>query len=772
MKVNGDTRQTSSSQVCDQPVAKSKGFSSISRSSQITPSHSYHSGEPSSEKLGSIGDRIWVDSNENGLQDRNEVGLAGVEVTLLRADSSGQFQIVATTTTDSAGNYRFDELPAGDNELVFEAPEGYVFSPDDVGHDDTIDSDADNVGRSDVVTLGEGEINLNIDSGLICKPTPPPAKLGSIGDRVWHDTNGNGIQDAGEAGVAGVIVELTGAGDDGKFGTGDDIELTTQTDGAGAYAFDDLKAGDYVATFTAPDGKVFTIPNAGTDPTADSNADPDTGETGVITLEEGEDERTIDAGLVEEPVGPELGSIGDFVFLDDNQNGIQDDGEDGVAGLTVTLRDRGGFVGTTTTDDDGFYLFDGLEAGDYRVNFTAPEGLAFTEPFQGDDPALDSNASPTNGNSDIINLEAGEDDSTIDAGLIDPAAPELGSIGDVVFLDDNQDGIQDPDEDGVEGVTVTLTDDDGNPLETTTTDADGAYLFDELDAGDDQVAFSDLLDGFVFTQPFQGTDPALDSNADPVTGESDVITLERGEDDPTIDAGIFEQPVAQPAIELQKLVRAEKLTPDFDGPVCDVAGKPLGMTFLFTGGSQLSTSQDGDKASVSGNVPTDGTFRVIVSKEDDPDKALDGKAEDTFFDDEVTVGDTFTASSIEGKKLPSNTYIHVFDGNSAIQTSSYHLSCSQPINLGDVIGASTLIGYVGEDASFEIPMVSDDEMSALLAEADGDNAGEETVSFRAKRRWRVHRHRRRRRLWFLGRFTGGCAFCLTDDACGRVNTST
>ena len=71
-------------------------------------------------------------------------------------------------------------------------------------------------------------------------------QLASIGDRVWMDANGNGIQDAGETGAGGMTVTLKTAGADGVFGTADDVAVaSTVTDWQGNYEFYNLAAGDY-----------------------------------------------------------------------------------------------------------------------------------------------------------------------------------------------------------------------------------------------------------------------------------------------------------------------------------------------------------------------------------------------------------------------------------------------------------------------------------------------------------------------------------------------
>jgi hypothetical protein len=116
--------------------------------------------------------------------------------------------------------------------------------------------------------------------------------------------------------------------------------------------------------------------------------------------------------------------------------------------------------------------------------------------------------------------------------------PELACIGDYVWNDLNMDGIQDPDESGIEGVVVHLMDCAGNTLDETMTDADGYYDFCELDAGDYNIHFV-LPDGYVFSPMNMGGDPALDSDADPTTGATVCTTLDPGENDMTWDAGMY-----------------------------------------------------------------------------------------------------------------------------------------------------------------------------------------------------------------------------------------
>lgn len=121
---------------------------------------------------------------------------------------------------------------------------------------------------------------------------------------------------------------------------------------------------------------------------------------------------------------------------------------------------------------------------------------------------------------------------------LDVTQPELAAIGDYVWYDMNQDGIQDEGEMGVEGVTVHLMDCQGNILDEMLTDANGFYWFGDLEPGDYNIHFV-LPDGYVFSPQDQGSDDALDSDADTATGMAICTTLDPGEEDPTWDAGIY-----------------------------------------------------------------------------------------------------------------------------------------------------------------------------------------------------------------------------------------
>jgi serine-aspartate repeat-containing protein C/D/E len=242
----------------------------------------------------------------------------------------------------------------------------------------------------------------------------------SLGNRVWEDRNANGIQDNGEPGVDGVIVQLLDS-------SGNVINSDT-TDQDGIYGFGFLATLEQVDDFTftpiaygvrcvLPEDYAYTPdfdqePNRGPDAgDLNSNADPDdNGFMGSYILNADEDLPTIDCGLIP------LAGLGNFVWLDANRNGIQEldaDGEPveaGIEGVEVTLRNPGDngtcelsdeVLESTTTEEDGYYEFFGLMPGDYCVTFEQPADLVPSPRDAGNDDALDSDGLV----SDVVTLD-------------------------------------------------------------------------------------------------------------------------------------------------------------------------------------------------------------------------------------------------------------------------------------------------------------------------------------------------------------------------------
>jgi hypothetical protein len=162
---------------------------------------------------------------------------------------------------------------------------------------------------------------------------------------------------------------------------------------------------------------VFSPQDQGADDAKDSDADPTTGATICTTLDPDETDLTWDAGIY-----IPRAAIGDFVWYDDNRDGIQDPGEAGIQGVTVYLFQCGQTtpMKSMETDVSGYYLFDDLMPGDYFLQFALVPGLEFSPQDQGSDDAIDSDADPTSGVTVCTTLDPGETDLTWDAGMNEP----------------------------------------------------------------------------------------------------------------------------------------------------------------------------------------------------------------------------------------------------------------------------------------------------------------------------------------------------------------
>ena len=515
-----------------------------------------------------LGDFVWFDSNGNGKQDGGEPGVAGATVTLLNADGTAAKDIngvlVPPQVTPSTGLYQFTNLAPGSYIVQFVAPNGYTFTQYLQGTDTAIDSNANpaNSGKTGTITLVSGQTDNTWDAGLV-------GSL-SLGDYVWVDTNGNGIQDDGNTGINGLTVQLLGSNGTTVLAT---TTTANNTSGQpGYYLFSNLVPGTYYVQFTAPSGYVYTTKYVNGSGSAvagnDSNADTTSGKTDAIALNA---DGTVTINGANGTSGSNLGidaglkgtlSLGDYVWVDTNGNGIQDDGNTGINGLTVQLLGSNGtsVLATTTTANNtsgqpGYYLFSNLVPGTYYVQFTAPSGYVYTAKYvNGSGSAVagnDSNADTTSGKTDAIALNAngtvtingaaGAAGSNlgIDAGLYKPAA-----LGDFVWNDGNGDGMQVTNSVGIAGVTVKLLDSGGNVIRTTTTDANGKYLFSNLAPGTYSVEFVKPA-GYIFTIANAGTNDTIDSDANATTpnaatAKTGTYTLVSGETNLTVDAGVYQ----------------------------------------------------------------------------------------------------------------------------------------------------------------------------------------------------------------------------------------
>ena len=437
----------------------------------------------------SIGSFIWNDANGNGIQDAGESGVPGASVRLLDSsanpakDSNGVE--VPTQVTGTDGLYRFAGLPPGVYQVEATVPAGYRPTPTQAGDpvnastganvvagDSNIaSSPSAGVYRSALTTLTVGAEpieagglpgddqdaaadangNMTVDFGFV--------QAASLGSFVWSDTNGDGLQTAGEPGLAGAtVVLLDRNGNPATAIDGQPVPART-TGSDGLYYFSGLAPGSYLVEVTPPPGYAPTA-NQSTDAidaatganlvAGDSNiaSSPSAGvyRSALTTLTVGaepveagglpgdDQDATADAnGNMTVDFGFQLQrmSLGSLVWRDLNGDGLQSPAEPGIAGIVVRLLDGSGNpavdldgapVASQTTLADGLFFFDNLAPGTYRVEATAPSGYLPTlkqstgivnastgANIAANDSNIDSQPSPGVYRSGAITLAAGKE---------------------------------------------------------------------------------------------------------------------------------------------------------------------------------------------------------------------------------------------------------------------------------------------------------------------------------------------------------------------------
>jgi hypothetical protein len=501
--------------------------------------------------------RVWDDANANGIQDKGEAGIKNVKLRLVNDDKSktnyasqdnGDGNAHQVLTSDAEGLVTFTKVRQG-NRLrvkVVEPPAGAVGTYQNKGNQIELDSDLGANGLSDSFTLSHsGAAFSEIDLGY--------RMPNSMIVRVWDDSNGNGIQDDSEAGIKDVKLclvmddKVTNLGDQNSGGNAHQ-ELITNADGFVSFTKVPQNKRLRVKVTNAPKGATVTASNRGDDSEKDSDLEQGNVSDSFMMTQAGD--------LTEIDLGYRMPTeMVVRVWDDQNNNGIQDEGELGISNVKLRLIEDKGEANVDNqnnggnadqeliTNDDGLATFTGVPKIKLRVKVTnRPKGAALAQRNKGEDEEGDSDLrSDSTSDSFDLGTFTGSSFGSIDLGYLMPRDVEVR-----VWDDINGNGVQDIDEQGIENVNLRLIDakkenfadqgNGGNSHQELTTDASGIVKFTQVPKGQNLMAkITNKPPGAIATGRNKGEDEGADSDLrSDLT--SDAFNLNKFTDDGIFDS--------------------------------------------------------------------------------------------------------------------------------------------------------------------------------------------------------------------------------------------
>ena len=442
---------------------------------------------------GTVKGLVFADRNDNGRQDPGEAGLAGTAVRLMSEDGEAFSAVL-----DESGAFLFDAVMPGRYYLEYRLPEGAIFARE--GGDSAISGENG---------TGRGEWFNFRTADWVEAPLCGALTLGSISGTAFHDPDGSGTMENGDTPIAGVRIVLIPERDDLS-------RAEAETDETGSFELPDLHPDNYTLQLQLPEGMVTSRT---------------TGVSLPVTAGMREQEATLTVGMGEiwkdQMIGAVIpAALAGRAWLDENNNGLLEEGEETPEGLALTVTDEGtGEVFRVLhTNEEGFFEFSGMVPGSYTASYEMDENSDL--PPEGDHTfRKEGNLLVMSG----ITLAENETRDDLILGLV-----KYTSLGGRTWIDRGNGA------EALGGAVIRLLDEDGETLQTQTTSENGTWRFSGLMPGTFLVQ-AEMPEGTVAVEP---DDERLETGlvsvlqeTDGRTGLTDPIELKMGRDQLHLDAG-------------------------------------------------------------------------------------------------------------------------------------------------------------------------------------------------------------------------------------------
>lgn len=416
---------------------------------------------------GQVSGLVWLEKNVDGAFS-NESGLAGAVVTLEQQAEDGGVTDIAQAVTGRNGNYSLSVPDAGDYRLRIELPAEYRFTLHGLASD---------------ALPAQGRVSytpvFHVSGGQnVTKYIGATKSFATITVIAFEDLNANGGRMNSEPAVSGAQVDVLYAY------AGETYVVTSELVGRDGQAIiRELSPGTYRVRISLPEN--YAVGPLGQKVSGWYNCFlPETADTGItdpITVY-AKDNMGVGAGMVR------AGSVSGSLWYDADFNGQWDEGETGLQNARITLYSPAtGASWETQADSLGKYVFSRLQPGDYRLEISLPDSMVFTYSGSSLISSASSRASLT---------VAAREGVTTQLGPVGAMPATALSVS--LFADQNGSGVQDADEAGIPGASVSAYQ-DGALVETQQTDAQGRVRFAALRGGVTVLSVK-LPEGHVFSQ--------------------------------------------------------------------------------------------------------------------------------------------------------------------------------------------------------------------------------------------------------------------------------